>query len=694
MWAQSTGLTESNRGNRGRLASLGGDRAAAPIAEGDAARDRRDWPSAANHYRIAVSIDPSLAAIWVQLGHALKESGDLIAGEAAYRRAWSLEPDTADSALQLGHVLKLQHKRPEAIAWYKTAMVLDRCHADPVCELLALGVTRAELNATLAERLPDASPPAGIRPTPAISWDVNTHCVAGVLGLWRRGLIAATGWSGTPPARGGIRLLLDPRPDDPFDFARRLQSDATPVLVLPLVMPLRHPAWFSTEAVAECARRLRALLPVAAGICVADNENSTLLGVFCQANGITPPPIAVLAFPPCRRVAGGNEPTISARSAWAVLLPRDPVEQLQLLAAWRLVVARPKTLVLVAPPALGTTIQTTLTAGFACFPETEVSLIPALPEIGDFLTGLDHLLVPASREDTDPWIAAALAAGVSVKTAASPSIFARWGSAIGAYIDWRDAAVLARRWAGPVRTSTSGDAVFAGWGTALKSAVRAMPVPPSASLPAIGIGTFYFLGDGADSAAANGKPAQFGAGWGQILAEGAGLSEARRDPHPDPPHKGGGSAAISSLPLVGRVGVGVDEPLTDLPRGPMARGVGSAMLRFRLADLLGRSFRCRVLVRNIGTAPDDLDATLGTGEIRKTLVPAGRWRWIDWSLANPAAGARFGEISITMLASGSAGARLIVVGFLIFPEDADHYWFEFMDEVSRCRYKFLHRITI
>lgn len=105
--------------------------------EGDAARDRRDWPSAAAAYRRAVAIAPERAAIWVQLGHAEKESGDLDAGERAYQEALTRDPDNGDTHVNLGHLLKMRGRWTEAYAAYKRAAELEPDRLDWQGELLA-----------------------------------------------------------------------------------------------------------------------------------------------------------------------------------------------------------------------------------------------------------------------------------------------------------------------------------------------------------------------------------------------------------------------------------------------------------------------------------------------------------------------------------------------------------------------------
>jgi len=77
------------------------------IARGNEARKQGDWDDSAENYRAAVTADPTLAHIWIQLGHAEKERGRLGDAEAAYARAAMLQPDDAEPLLHLGHIYKL-----------------------------------------------------------------------------------------------------------------------------------------------------------------------------------------------------------------------------------------------------------------------------------------------------------------------------------------------------------------------------------------------------------------------------------------------------------------------------------------------------------------------------------------------------------------------------------------------------------
>ena len=119
--------------------------AARLIAAADRARGARDWANAALLYQQALTVDPGLTAIWVQLGHALKEQGDRAGAEAAYRRSLALNDGISDTHLQLGHVLKMQGHRSDAAKAYFTALRLDPAASDPRLELRGLGYSDDEI---------------------------------------------------------------------------------------------------------------------------------------------------------------------------------------------------------------------------------------------------------------------------------------------------------------------------------------------------------------------------------------------------------------------------------------------------------------------------------------------------------------------------------------------------------------------
>jgi len=125
-----------------------GSDAAKLVADGDRARDSRDWPAAAAQYRKALDASPAMAPIWMQYGHALKESGNLADARSAYQRALVLAPDVADTHLQIGHAAKLAGELQEAAACYAQALTLAPGHDDALRELHALSLRGIRVDVT------------------------------------------------------------------------------------------------------------------------------------------------------------------------------------------------------------------------------------------------------------------------------------------------------------------------------------------------------------------------------------------------------------------------------------------------------------------------------------------------------------------------------------------------------------------
>jgi glycosyltransferase involved in cell wall biosynthesis len=133
------------------LRALGGSkRVDGLIARGDSARDRKDWDTAASHYRDALDADGGLAHIWVQYGHALKETRRYDEAETAYRTALEIE-DLADTHLQLGHLHKITGRRREAEEDYLRALERQPDLADARSELSRIGWSGARLRARLSK---------------------------------------------------------------------------------------------------------------------------------------------------------------------------------------------------------------------------------------------------------------------------------------------------------------------------------------------------------------------------------------------------------------------------------------------------------------------------------------------------------------------------------------------------------------
>lgn len=117
------------------------------LDEANLARENRDWTGAARGYREALSRDPALAHIWVQLGHALKEEAEYPEAEAAYRRAAELKPAWGEPHLHIGHVRKELGDRGGAGRSYLTAARLDPRSGDALGELHRLAGGGSDLSA-------------------------------------------------------------------------------------------------------------------------------------------------------------------------------------------------------------------------------------------------------------------------------------------------------------------------------------------------------------------------------------------------------------------------------------------------------------------------------------------------------------------------------------------------------------------
>lgn len=139
------------------------------VARGDAARAHKDWAAAAAGYRAAVSDQPQLVPIWIQLGHALKEQGDLSAAAEAYGEAAKLRPDLAEAHMFLGHMYKQLGRIDLSILNFLKALHAGETDSRQGDELLGLLAQRAHKDRgaliaqlrTLFEQLP---PRAGETP--------------------------------------------------------------------------------------------------------------------------------------------------------------------------------------------------------------------------------------------------------------------------------------------------------------------------------------------------------------------------------------------------------------------------------------------------------------------------------------------------------------------------------------------------
>ncbi|KKC27027.1 glycosyltransferase [Sphingomonas sp. SRS2] len=147
---------------------------------GDAARGRRDWPAAAEAYRTAVSADPDMAHIWIQLGHALKEQGDLTGAIEAYGAAAARRPDLGETHIFLAHLHKMLNRIELAIVHFLKALHSGEQTAGENDELLRLlaqqgDAGRAGLIDLLASAFAELPPAKGEARLLSQIRDVVTH---------------------------------------------------------------------------------------------------------------------------------------------------------------------------------------------------------------------------------------------------------------------------------------------------------------------------------------------------------------------------------------------------------------------------------------------------------------------------------------------------------------------------------------
>lgn len=108
-------------------------------ALGDAARDCRNWAEAEAFYKLCLDVRPTLANIWMQLGHMQKEQGKYGEAERAYERALELGAFKGEGYLQLGHLHKVAGHIDKAEAAYQSAYLFDRDRFEARDELLQIG---------------------------------------------------------------------------------------------------------------------------------------------------------------------------------------------------------------------------------------------------------------------------------------------------------------------------------------------------------------------------------------------------------------------------------------------------------------------------------------------------------------------------------------------------------------------------
>ncbi|MDN4632337.1 glycosyltransferase [Sphingomonas sp. PsM26] len=143
---------------------------ASDIKVGNAARTRQDWTSAATAYRRALTQEPHLQHLWVQLGHMEKEAGEIDRATSAYEEAARLRTTDAEPLLQLGHMAKAWRQPAEAASYFVTALKRDPTNLQAVSELVRLMPDRDDVDPAF---LSDALSVLGIDPAELRSEDTG-----------------------------------------------------------------------------------------------------------------------------------------------------------------------------------------------------------------------------------------------------------------------------------------------------------------------------------------------------------------------------------------------------------------------------------------------------------------------------------------------------------------------------------------
>lgn len=123
-------------------------RTAAQIRAGDTARAGQNWSRAAHHYRQALSSEPRLYHLWVQLGHMEKEAGAIDRAAAAYEEAARLGAGQAEPLLHLGHMAKAWQQPDEAARYFVRALQRKPQDLEAISELARVMPDREAVDST------------------------------------------------------------------------------------------------------------------------------------------------------------------------------------------------------------------------------------------------------------------------------------------------------------------------------------------------------------------------------------------------------------------------------------------------------------------------------------------------------------------------------------------------------------------
>ncbi|WBO22738.1 glycosyltransferase [Sphingomonas abietis] len=119
------------------------------IRAGNIARGQQDWSRAASAYRRALTSEPHLQHLWVQLAHMEKEAGEIDRATCAYEEAARLKRDDPEPLLQLGHMAKAWRQPADAAGYFVAALQRDRTNLQAISELVRLMPDRDEVDPDL-----------------------------------------------------------------------------------------------------------------------------------------------------------------------------------------------------------------------------------------------------------------------------------------------------------------------------------------------------------------------------------------------------------------------------------------------------------------------------------------------------------------------------------------------------------------
>jgi tetratricopeptide (TPR) repeat protein len=92
--------------------------------------DPANFDEAANAYRRALEIDPSLVPALINLANIHYARDEIIEAQALYERAVGLEPDVFEAHFNLGNIYHDLGRYIQAQSCYRTALALNPLYAD------------------------------------------------------------------------------------------------------------------------------------------------------------------------------------------------------------------------------------------------------------------------------------------------------------------------------------------------------------------------------------------------------------------------------------------------------------------------------------------------------------------------------------------------------------------------------------